>query len=270
MKLSNYFKVIAAILTFVLASCGSSSSEDKNNGNGVSEKQKNSLNWESVPSDFNPQVFEENFKTNNINRIFVDMFGFNNDVEVVYSGTLAQGQGYLKIYSVFKESGSRGSFSSSISGQNLELNRYGTYQCSIKIENRNITQLKGFCFVKIEVYLPTGSEIEVYNLKKLISRRFIPIDSETFIKNFKNESFADGKKATIEDYISSYNGMNKLPQLTAVQLGIIVDGFSFKEDQFDVLRKLHTYVSDRHNLNAMIEKEISHFDRDEAKRICGL
>ena len=76
--------------------------------------------------------------------------------------------------------------------------------------------------------------------------------------------------ATLNDFISSYNGMSKAPQLTSNQLGIVVDGFSWKEDQFEALRKLHTYVTDRENLRAMIDKEISSFDRDEARRICGL
>ena len=98
----------------------------------------------------------------------------------------------------------------------------------------------------------------------------IPIDSETFIKSLKSASFSDGKKAVIEEYISSYVGMEKSPQLTAEQLGIVVTSFGFKEEKFDVLRKLNIYIVDRHNLLAMIEKEISYFDRDKAKRICGL
>ena len=96
------------------------------------------------------------------------------------------------------------------------------------------------------------------------------LDGSLTIKNFKDASFSDGKKAAIEDFISSYNGMSKAPQLTANQLGIVVNGFSFNEEKFDILRKLHIYVIDRQNLNAMIEKEVSYFDRDEARKICGL
>lgn len=268
MKSKIYLNVLVILVATSLMACGNSSNDDKKSG--VTEQQKNRLNWESIPSTFNPQTFEENFQTNNMNRIYVDMFGFKDDVEIVYTDSLAQGQGYLKIYSVFKDSGSRGSFSTSTSGQSLQLNRYGTYQCSIKTENGSITQLKGLCFVRMQIYLPKGVEIEIYNLKQLISRRFIPVDSETFIKNIKDASFSEGKKAAIEDFISSYNGMNKSPQLTADQLGIVVSNFSFKDEKFDALRKLHIYVVDRQNLTAMIEKEINYFDRDEAKKICGL
>lgn len=272
MNLIIYFKkysqFFVALIVFIFVGCGKSSNETSDGG--VAGQQANRLNWSSIPSEFHPEIFEENFQTMNMNRIYVDMFGFKNDVEVTYSSTLAQGQGYLRIYSVFKDSGSRGSFSASTSGQNLLLNRYGTYQCSIKIQNGNITAVKGLCFVRLQVVLPVGTEIEVYNIKQLISRRFIPVEAEDFLKNFKDASFADGKKAVIADYIASYSGMSRVPQLTADQLGVVVDGFSFKEDMFDVLRKLHVYVLDRQNLAAMIEKEFSYFDRDEAKRICKL
>ena len=265
----NIKLILSLIFTASLVACGNSSTSEDKNGT-VTEQQKRRINWGAIPSEYNPETFEENFQIGNSNRVFVDMFGFKDDVEVVYTDKLAQGQGYLKIYSVFKESGSRGSFNASTSGSNLMLNRYGTYQCSIKVENQNITNLKGLCFIRVQIFLPVGLEVEVYNIKQLITKRFIPIDSETFIKNFKDASFADGKKTAIEDYISSYSGMNKSPQLTSNQLGIVVDGFSWKEEQFEALRKLHIYVTDRENLGAMIDKEISYFDREEARRICGL
>ena len=267
--MNKSFKLIFLLVTVVFAGCNGSKSDEKN-GDSVTEQQKRRIDWASVPREFNPEVFEENFQTNNTNRIYIDMFGFKDDVEVVYTNTLAQGQGYLKIYSVFKDSGSKGSFSSTTNGESLMLNRYGTYQCSIKTENNKISALKGLCFVRLQVFLPAGSEIEIYNIKQLITKRFIPIDSETFLKNFKDASFKEGKMATINDYLSSYEGMTKAPQLTSNQLGIVIDGFSWKEEQFEALRKLHMYVSDRQNLGAMIDKEVSSFDREEAKRICGL
>jgi hypothetical protein len=268
MNSKTFLSVILLAITSVFIACGNSSNDDKTSD--ASEQQKRRLNWDSVPSEFNPQTFEENFQTTNINRIFIDMFGFKDDVEVVYTDSLATGQGYLKIYSVLKDSGSRGSFDSSATGQKLQLNRYGSYQCSIKIENGSIAQLKGLCFVRLQIYLPTGSEIEVYNLKQLISRRFIPIDSDTFIDSIKAASFSNEKKSVIDDFISSYNGMNKSPQLTAAQLGIVVSNFNLSDEKFDVLRKLHGYIVDRQNLAAMIESKINYFDRDEARRICGL
>ena len=262
-------KIMCVLFCCGLVACGNNESKNDKNGN-VAEQQKNRINIEAIPSQFNPEVFEEYFQTANTDRIFIDMFGFKNDVEVVYTDSLLQGQGYLKIYSVFKDSGSRGSFSSTNSGSSLILDRFGQYQCSIKTENSNITNLNGLCFIRLQIFLPANAEIEVYNLKQLITKRFIPIDAETFIKNFKDASFKEQKMATLNDFISSYNGMSKAPQLTSNQLGIVVDGFSWKEDQFEALRKLHTYVTDRENLRAMIDKEISTFDRDEARRICGL
>ncbi len=252
-----------------LTACGNSSN-DKANAGGPTKAEQNRLNWESIPSEFNPAVIEENFQIGNSNRIYTDMFGFKDDVEVVYDEHLAAGQGSLKLYRVLKESGSSGALSATTSGQSLLLSRNGTYSCSIKTENRNITQLKGLCFIRLQIFLPKGSEIEVYNVKELITRRFIPIDPETFIKNFKDASFEDGKKAAIDDFISSYAELNKTPQLLSAQMGIVVHGFPFSEKKFEALRRLNGYVTDRQNLNAMIESEFSFFDRPEAKRICGL
>lgn len=264
-----YIKILSVLFCCGLVACGNSDSTDKNGGT-VTEQEKNRINWDAIPSQYNPKIIEENFQTVNSDRIYVDMFSFKDDVEVVYTDSLAQGQGYLKIYTVFKDSGSTGSFNSSKNGSTLMLNRYGQYQCSIKTENNSISNLKGLCFIRLQIFLPAASEIEVYNVKQLITKRFIPIDSETFLKNFKDASFKEGKMATINDFVSSYSGMSKSPQLTSSQLGIVIDDFSWKEEQFEALRKLHIYVTDRQNLGAMIDKEINTFDREEAKRICGL
>lgn len=268
MKTNITFKICAALVALLLMSCGKSSTEATDEG--VVGQKVNRVNWSNIPSAFNPQITEENFQTNNINRIYMDMFGFKGDVEVVYSSTLAQGQGYLKLYTVFKDSGSQGSFDASVNGQNLSLNRYGMYQCSIRTENGNIVALKGLCFVRLQIFLPVGSEIEVYNLKQLISRRFIPVETDEFLKNLRDAGSSNDKKTVISDYTSSYSGMSRAPQLTADQLGVVVEAFSFKEDKFEVLRKLNGYVVDRQNLASMIESKFSYFDREDAKRICQL
>ena len=266
MKSILFLKATALIIAIFVTACGNSS---KNTTDGEQNQQKNRIEWEKIGSEFNPSTFEENFQTNNTNRIYIDMFSFKDDFEIVYTNTLATGQGYLKIYTVYKDGGSSGNFNTTVSEENLLLNRYGTYQCSIKTSNGSITQLKGLCFVRLQIYLPTGSEIEVYNIKQLISRRFIPIDYKTFIKNFKNVSFSDQKNAAIDEYLSSYAGLSKTPQLTPEQLGTVIDGFNWSKEKFEALRKLQAYVIDRQNLVRMIESEFSHFDIPEAKRICG-
>ena len=270
MKLQPALKSIPIllILAMTLCSCGGSSSDSP--ANSRPNEQKNRVNWEAIPSEFNPDIITENFQIGNSNRIEMDMFSFSDDVEVVYLDTLAAGQGSLKIYTVLKESGSRGSFSVTNSANSLKLNRNGSYSCSIQIKNGAITQLKGLCFIRLQVFLPKGSEIEVYNLKKLITRRYNAIDTETFLKCFADASFKDEKNAVIDDYLASYQVTGKTPQLTASQLGAVISGFMIKEDKFAALKKLHSYASDRQNLKAMIEKEFSFFDQDEAKRICGV
>ena len=108
-------------LSIFLSACGNSANNAADKS--VTDQEKKRLNWSSIPSEFNPEIIEENFQTGPANRIYMDMFGFKDDVEVIYTDKLASGQGYLKLYTVLKESGSSGRLSTSVSGQNLELNR---------------------------------------------------------------------------------------------------------------------------------------------------
>ncbi|MES2801968.1 MAG: DUF4476 domain-containing protein [Bdellovibrionota bacterium] len=259
-------RLLVLILAAVLVGCGDKSN---NNTDGAVEELRNRIDWNSIPSEYNPSVFEEDFNTQDVNRVFVDMFGFDDDVEVVYTDSLAKDQGYLKIYTVLKGSGSRGSFSSTIEKKNLNLERFGSYRCSIQIKNNKIAELEGLCIVRVQVYLPVGAELEVYNINQLLTRRFIAMDNQTFIKNFKSASFKENKNAVINDYLSSYAAINKRPALLSAELGVVIDGFSFS-DKLEALKKLQAYVVDRENIGQMIDSKFSHFDRPEARRICGL
>lgn len=264
--MSNYSHIFALLLALSLVACGNKSDD---NGGGTVQELQNRIDWDSISSEFSKDTFEENFQTQDVNRVFVDMFSFDGDVEVIYTNSLAKDQGYLKIYTVLKGSGSRGSFSSTVERKNLNLQRFGRYECSIQTKNKQITALEGLCIIRVQIFLPAGAEIEVYNLDKLLTRRFIAMDNETFIKNFKDASFKEGKNAVINDYLASYNAINKRPALLSAELAIVIDGFSFN-DKLEALKKLHTFVIDRENLGQMIDSEFSHFDRPEARRICGL
>ena len=260
--------LLVLVLSLVAVSCKDS---NKGSSDGGVTQQQNRVPWNSIPAELNPRIFEENFNTENANRIFVDMFGFDKDVEVVYSSDLARGQGYLKIYTVsYGGANTSSSFHSRIDGKNLNLYRNGSYQCSIRIQNQKITELEGHCYIRLQIFLPVGAEIEVYNMRQLLTRRFIAMDNETFLKNFKDASFAEGKKAVVEEYLSSYRAVNRRPALFASEIGTVVSGFSWKEEKLEYLRKLQAYTIDRENLGQMIEKSFSYFEREEARKICGL
>lgn len=265
MKLNLFFILLSAL---AIVACSNS---DSSGPQGETAKaHQNRLDWDSIPAQFNPETFEENFQLGSSNKIDVNMFGFKDDVEILYSNTLATGQGYLKLYSVRKDGGSRGQFNTSVTGSTLKLNRYGSYECEIRITDGHIAELKGLCFVRLQIVLPMKAEIEVYNIKQLISKRFFTISTDELIQNIHSASFKEGKNAAINDYLASYTAVGKTPQMVAEQLGLVVHEFTFKDEKFAALKQLQMYAIDRQNLNAMIEKEFSFFDREEAKKICGL
>jgi len=46
--------------------------------------------------------------------------------------------------------------------------------------------------------------------------------------------------------------------------------FSWTEEKLNILRRFHRYISDRENLNKMIEDKFNFFDQDKARQIVGL
>lgn len=261
-----------AVFTGALTSAcsGSSGSSGAGGGGNTKPQRPDYVNWDSVPTEFNPSIDEVKFQTtNNLEKIHVDFFGFNEDVDVIYTNDLSTGNGLIKIFKVYAKSASWGRVNSESVGKNLEIKSYGTYQCSIRIENQQIQALEGGCFVRVQILLPIGSELEVYNLGELISERFIPMTNEDFLKRIDDADFSDDKFAVIETFLASYTGTKK-PALASRELGTIINEFMQSSEKFQVLRRLQLVVSDRQNLRAMIEREFGYFDREEALKIVGL
>lgn len=272
--MSNFFKTTSVLfLTItILVGCGGSSGGNGDNTNNQLNKPApaNRVNWSAVPSEYNPKIEDTEFRTDGFEKIYVDMFGYDKDVEVVYSNDVPVGFGYLRLFKVWAKQASWGGLNQSANGKSFNLKNYGQYQCSIRVQNGQITQLEGGCYVRLQVFLPVGSEIEVYNVGKLITKRFIPINTEDFLEQIDRATWADDKFAVIENFLSSYSGTNKSPSLSSQQLGTVIGEFMRSEEKFKALRRLHSIVSDRENLGKMIEDKFGYFDREEARRIVGL
>jgi hypothetical protein len=261
------------LISSILIGCGGGSDGTEGNngdGKGNNKPQKASyVNWEAVPSDFNPSIDTIPFNNDGVEKINLDNFGFDKDVEVIYTNDVRINEGTLKIFKVWKKQVSWGYLEPKLTGKNLDLKSYGSYQCSIRVQNNQIVELEGGCYVKVQIMLPINSEIEVYNIGQLITRRFIPMDNETFFNQLNDATWADDKFTVIENYLASYVDSKK-PSLTCNELGKIIHEFMYKEEKFKVLGRLHSIVSNRQNLSLMIESEFSYFDRGEARKIVGL
>jgi hypothetical protein len=146
--------------------------DDKSGGGNVREFQR--LNWQSVPAEYNPRIDDLQFTTPEITRINLDLFSFDGDVEFFYSPDIPVGQGLLRMYKVFKGSASWGTLQPTVAGKTLNIINYGRYSCSLKTNNGQITDLNGGCYVRLQIFLPVGTLIEVYNVGRLINQRLNP------------------------------------------------------------------------------------------------
>ncbi len=262
--------LLLAAAPLLIASCNKSSKTSN-----VDDRQKGKtskrVDWEKIPSQYSKNIDEKVLNLQSIDRVYVDAFGFQDDVEVVYSNEVAQGSAKLRIFSVISGFASFGRIDQTIKGTNLLVKNYGQYECSIQIKNGQITNLDGGCYIRLEIVMPAGAQIEVYNVERLISKRFFAMDTETFLKKIDAASWKEQKFEVIEEFVSSYSGLNKKPELTAAQLGVVIEDFSFSDPQLEALRRLHSYVTDRENLSAMIDDVFAFSrDRESARRIVGL
>ena len=189
-------------------------------------------------------------------------------MHVRYSKDLTD-SGTLDIYTVSKDARTsvRG-VDTNRTANGIEIRRYGSYECSIRITNRRITNLQGACYVRLVLTLPMGSEVEYHNAGQLISKRFIAMTNEEFLEALDDASH--GKHMGVVDaYLASHQGRNK-PALNCEEVETVLNEFIYKEEKLVVLRKLHKFITDREHLNEMIEDSFNYFDRDEARRIVGL
>ena len=267
------------IFSFVtsLTACGSGSSgkndAGKNDNNTDARKVSTPgqrVQWDSIPREYNPSVEDHSFSLTASDRLKVNMFGFKDDVEIVYSSSLSQDAGYLRLYKVWKESVTWGEIKQKKDGQIAKVENNGNYQCSISIENGNIKALKGGCYIRLQIFMPQNSKVEVYNSGELLSERMIPITADELIDSLDEVSLKEQKLTLIAEFIASYKNSTEKPRLSADQLGKVIKEFSFSDEKFEALKQLHSYVVERDRLKPMIEAEFSYFDREKALQIVGL
>ncbi len=262
-------KLAIYIFTFALTACGGGSDNNSKTGDQGKPVPANRVNWDAVPPNYNPRVDDTGFSLNGAERVEVNMSGFNSDVEVVYAD-LPAGTGLLKVYRVFKDSASWGSLQPQLSGTTLNLKTYGTYECSISIRNGAITDLKGGCYVRVQIYLPNNAQVEVYNVGQLLTKRFVPVTTEIFLTNLRRATWAEQKFAVISDYVSSYANVGGRPAMTSAQLKTALREFNHSDEKLKALTQLQAAVTDRENLKAVLDFEFSFRDREEARRITGV
>ncbi len=139
--------------------------------------------------------------------------------------------------------------------------RLSLYSCQISMFNGNITFIKGGCFFKTTVFLPTNSTVEVYSDGALKTERVKGMPNSELIALIDEASFSEEKLKLVDEYLNSYKGRGT-PSLSAQELGHIIEEISMSTEQMIAFKKLAPFVSDKSNLPEAIEESFS-FNSDK-------
>jgi|GEM_PF-1193259 len=275
MKLLSTLTLIALFNT--LTACGGGDSGPGNAScpepeavcNGKAEPK---VNWESIPSAFNPQVQSEEFSIESIKAIRLRLQVDAKDVSLVYSDALASQIGTVDIYTVQASDAKTTLRGTSIVAEDdsISVSKFGNYQCALEVENGTLTALQGACYVRVVVTLPVGAKVELYRRGQLVSSRFFAMSVEDLLESLSDLQPRDEKSAVIDEFIQSYQALGRQPVLAATEVGAALSEFSFGDNKLPVLTKLHPFVRDRESLRAMIADQFNSLDEKKALEIVGL
>jgi hypothetical protein len=266
--------ILAAVL--LVASCGKVTlgKKDDSSPSGPPPSPLSNplgLTWEAIPSNYHPDVIHENFVTDGVEAISLDGFWFGSDVgiEVLYNQNIEKNAGNLDLYTV--GTGGFGSPAPQVKDKTLLLERNGSYECQIQTKNGAITELKGGCILFAKLSLPVGSEIEVYNKGKNITRRFRPMTMAVFLENIEKARFDSDKLDAIDEFNQSFADSSKAAVITTADLEKVLRMISYDDTKLEGLRKLQAAVSDRAALPDMIDKVfVFSGNKEKARQICGI
>lgn len=268
------FIVVVTLVSINLFGLGCSEAikdEVKESDSGNQPQSTNEIEWEKVPAKYNPSTEQFDFLITDVKRLYVSPFGNANNVKIVYSNNVKSPNGFLKNYKVWQNQASWGYLGSDFQvGGKLEVNHYGNYQCSIRIVNREITELDGGCYVKIEIHLPVNSKVEVYYASNRISELFHEMTLEELTKSLESALNDSYGLSILDDFIESHKINSKKPAMASRELGSILDFFEQVESKYEVLSKLNLYITDRRNLLEMVNEQFSISQRPRALAILGL
>lgn len=261
--------LVSFLILLLVVGCGGSG-DSSGDGDNPRKTEKDYVNWEAVPSQFSKKVEMIGF-VETIPEIFeTNIFGFQKDVRLKYVSDLPENSARIKIYWVWKDSVSFGRSNPRLVGNRFKFSIGGSYSCSMNIENKIVKSVEGGCIVRLEIELPQNQKTEVYNAGALISDLFYPMSVDQFLDQMDDATWDDDKKDIVTNFIYSYRQTGTNLNFSSLHLGTVIGKFRRSENKLWALQRLHNFVSDRENLEKMIEDEFYGFDRREARKIVGI
>lgn len=270
-KMNSWIKNALTVLTLVgILGCAENVNLSGNQDAGGPSKQSNEVDWNKIPERYNPSTEDYRFVVTDVKRLFVSPIGFGIPIKLIYSESTKNPNGYLRLYKVWAKSAKWGYFDSDYESGKISITRYGEYSCSISVENGEISALEGGCYLKVEIYLPLNSKVEVYSSGNRISDQFYAMTAEELIDVLDDRINDSGRTLAVDDFVASNKKFNEQRSITSRQLGTVLNKFISIDSKLDSLSKMHGFISDRNNLSSMIDSEFSYSDRPKARKIVGI
>lgn len=233
------------------------------------DHQTNTILWENVPAEFHPEVSQNDVNIVDIQRIHLNIPGAMDKVEVIYSSTLPADTGVIKIYSINGDAKTTPSVRRGRVGNIIQMSD-ATNTCELKAENGQITDLKGYCYARIEIILRENTPVEVYSGLRILTAHYFAKPLSELLNRLAAVHTDSERVEQVADFAASYQETGTRAQLRTSDLTTILRKFESVPPKMQTLRLLHIYISDRKQLESMIENEFEYFDRAEARKIVGL
>ncbi|UYL07804.1 DUF4476 domain-containing protein [Bdellovibrio sp. SKB1291214] len=262
MNLKNF--VCGSLLVCAMTACG-----PENKNLKEYDHDSNTILWENVSADYNPQVSQNDMDVKDVQKIIVNVPSAADKVNVIYSATLPADTAIIKVYTISKDSLTSSGLRRGRVNNIIEMSDR-TQSCNLKAAEGRIKYLKGYCYARIDVHLREGAAIEVYSGSRIITNHFQTISLVELMSRMHESQDDTSRLQNVADFAASYSETSQRASIYTSDLTAILRQFQATAPKLQTLRLLHIYVTDRDQLENMIETEFEYFDRAEARRIVGL
>ncbi|QDK45826.1 hypothetical protein DOM22_12035 [Bdellovibrio sp. ZAP7] len=260
----NKFAFSSLILSLLLTSC----SPDQQHPSDF-DHETNTILWENVGSEFNPQSSQNDVDIKDVEKILVNVPSAADKVIVKYSTTLPANTAIVKIFTISKDSLTSSNFRRGRRNNTIEMSD-PSQPCKLTVENGHIKDVNGYCYARIEIHLRENAPVEVYSGSKIITDHYYPVSLADLMKRLEDCHEDSERLAQVADFSSSYSETGVRIPLYTTDLVPILRKFQTTNPKLQVLRLVQIYIVDRDQLEKMIEEEFEYFDRAEARKIVGL
>lgn len=261
------------ILLFVLASCGGGGGGSKSpSGNSGGDDY---IDIDNLPQNTRLEGSGLGFNITDVKRININIMNFTEDFRLKYSKDIRSDEGQFDVLSVIESDNTEARTASvnyDIDDTTINFTVSNTTSsCGITRTNGRVSSVSGACVARIVLTLPEGAKIEVRNVGKLYTDLLYPMSISEFIKEIKKSFSNDNRLAVADRLIKTHKDTKTKLILTTKTLETAIGEMVRESGKLDMLSKIHRFISDRENLDVVIESSfVLRSTKEKARQIVGI